>query len=168
MITDEVSRLSEIALIGDRMELGGLTTDNYILTCALISVAEAKKLVHQINGIKPNEAIFWKTQKLNNIKRQKIIIRSDLGSCFGKLSVPEHDLRKITLGELGLARNTVDIPWLPSIKGYINSYRRNGKLLKIAEVVDVWLNDPEITVDNDIDDHLTGLLNMTNSKLGIE
>jgi hypothetical protein len=109
--------------------LSQVRTSNYLaITRGPKSVVNP--MLAQLNRTK---AVYWRNNRVNRVEYQKVIIMDQATAALAMMFGDLHEIRHLTISELALARNEIDIPWLPSIKGYIKDREHNATLERLLE-----------------------------------
>jgi hypothetical protein len=165
MDTNEAIELSQRIDTGlDHALLLNVKTDWYVLDCLDITKAEASKMVRQINGTHVGRAVYWKTYQRQHKLNQLILISDKEAATLAMLFADGHLLRKLTIGELREARNVVDIPWLPPIKGYLKIREHNKKLSTSKNTLRMTMYEMQWLGHADIVQKLSELSTLIESK----
>jgi hypothetical protein len=135
---EEATKLSQhVSLDNSGSLLLEVKTDWYILDYSGMTKKAADKMVDQLNGRHAGRAIRWKTYQWQYKLHHLILIADDEAATLARMFADGHNLRKLTIGELREARNVVDIPWLPPIKGYLDIRAHNSRLSQFIGRLDL-------------------------------
>jgi len=127
-IQEAVHLSQSIGLNGSTdITLSSVMTDFYIL----IARGNRTSLRPITRNMPPGTWTYWRSNQIDKVEYQKVVVHDMHTAALARVFADGQEVRKLTVGELAQARNEIDLPGMPSIKGYIQDRAWNDEVADI-------------------------------------
>ena len=130
MDLDEAVRLSE----APDLKRSNHDTFSTVKTSMRILIFTGKK--SELNGVMRqfdvDSYVYWRSNQVKGQDTHRVILRDQKAATYARM-FSEGEVRELTVGELADARNEIDVPWLPSNRGFLNDRAYDEQIMEAAQ-----------------------------------
>lgn len=79
-----------------------------------------KSEVNRVMANLPSDGyVYWRSNKEIGKDIHRVLLKDDTAATLARMFGADNPVTRLTVGELAEARNEIDVPWLPSNRGFL-------------------------------------------------